>query len=301
MLTVLVVDDAMADRMLMSGLLTRALKCEVLEADNGRDALSIIEEKRPDVVLTDLHMPEMDGLELVGAVRENHPETPVILMTAQGSEEIAAQALRHGAASYVPKRKCGEDLPETVMRVLAGRHDDSIQPEVLHYLLDANMRFSVRNDPRAIESLVSLFQQSLRCLPLGNETERMRVGLAVEAGMLNACLRGNLELKREETLDRGSLVQSFQSRVNEAPYRDRRIEVEATITRESAVFVITDDGNGFDASVFASTDLERLPDLETAGRGIALMRSIMDEVKWNEKGNELTLVKLRHEMVEDEN
>lgn len=300
MFTVLVVDDAMADRMLMSGLLSRSLDCEILEAENGRAALSVVAESRPDVVLTDLHMPEMDGLELVGAMQEDYPQTPVILMTAQGSEEIAAKALRLGAASYVPKRKCSEELPDTVMRVLAGTHDQRIDPRVLHYLLDGTMRFSLTNDPLAMDALAGLLQQSLRCLPLGSETERVRVGLALEAGLSNACFRGNLELTRDETSDRQSLVKMFQTRVNQAPYRDRRIEVSAVIDREQARFVIHDDGPGFDASEFVGAELERLPDSESNGRGIALMQSIMDEVSWNESGNELTLVKRRYVPADDE-
>ncbi|MFK7819752.1 MAG: response regulator [Planctomycetaceae bacterium] len=296
MLTVLVVDDALSDRVLMSGLLTKTLKCDVLEAGNGLDALSILDAKHPDVVLTDMNMPEMDGLELVAAVKENHPRTPVILMTAQGSEEIAAKAMRQGAASYVPKAKCSEHLAETVIRVVAGSNDDKLDAQVLHYLNSGSLSFSIRNNLRTIESLVALLRQTLRCLPLESETERLRVGLAVEAGLLNACLRGNLELTREATVGRRNLISAFQNRVNESPYRDRRIHLIASIDRQRAKFVISDEGNGFDSSAFSCCgDLERLPDENQTGRGIALMCSIMDEVSWNETGNELTLVKNRFE------
>ena len=62
----------------------------------------------PALVLTDLIMPEMNGLELVKAIREHHPFVPVILMTSKGNEEIAVQALQGGAASYVPKSQLAE-------------------------------------------------------------------------------------------------------------------------------------------------------------------------------------------------
>jgi CheY-like chemotaxis protein len=74
----------------------------VVHAGNGRDALEKIKSAPPDLVVTDLVMPEMDGLELVKEVRRTYPTIPVILMTAHGSEEIAAAALKAGAASYVP-------------------------------------------------------------------------------------------------------------------------------------------------------------------------------------------------------
>src|SRR5579859_1843524 len=76
---------------------------EVATAANGQEALALIERGAPDIVATDLEMPVMNGLQLVEAVRRDHPGLPVTLMTAHGSEGIAALALRQGAASYVPK------------------------------------------------------------------------------------------------------------------------------------------------------------------------------------------------------
>ena len=77
-----------------------------------------ITQQHPLAVLTDLDMPEMNGLDLVVALRREHPSIPVILMTAFGSEEIAIQALQSGAASYVPKRALARDLIATLQDVL---------------------------------------------------------------------------------------------------------------------------------------------------------------------------------------
>ena len=73
----------------------------------------------PDVVISDLVMPELNGLELIGQVRQNYPLVPVILLTALGNEEIAFEALEQGAASYVPKARQAECLADTVDRVAA--------------------------------------------------------------------------------------------------------------------------------------------------------------------------------------
>jgi len=70
-------------------------------------------------VLADLMMPRMDGLELVEEVCSRSPGTPVILMTARGSEQIAVQALQMGAAGYVPKSVLHEQLVAVVQRVLS--------------------------------------------------------------------------------------------------------------------------------------------------------------------------------------
>ena len=94
MQTLLVVDDSRVDRRLVGGLLQKTGEYEVIYAENGRDALQRLELDIPDAVLTDLHMPELNGLELVQAIKRDYPLIPVLLMTAQGSEELAVEALR---------------------------------------------------------------------------------------------------------------------------------------------------------------------------------------------------------------
>ena len=96
---ILVVDDALSDRTLVSGIAAKWGDSQVLQAEDGQAALTLIEQDPPDLILTDMHMPQMNGLELVTAVRETNPSIPGILITAKGSEDIAARALRAGAAS----------------------------------------------------------------------------------------------------------------------------------------------------------------------------------------------------------
>src|SRR5437773_8586053 len=101
--TVLVVDDAAVDRKLVGGLLAKGSGFEVQFAASGEEALERLPAIAPALVITDLVMPGMSGLELVARLVGSHPEIPVILMTGKGSEEVAVKALKAGAASYVPK------------------------------------------------------------------------------------------------------------------------------------------------------------------------------------------------------
>ena len=115
---VLVVDDSAVDRRLAGGLLSKTADLQVEFAADGPEALARLEAGPVQVVVTDMVMPGMNGLELVRAVVEKYPAMPVILMTGKGSEETAVKALQAGAAHYVPKSTLHHQLVPTVESVL---------------------------------------------------------------------------------------------------------------------------------------------------------------------------------------
>ncbi len=92
---VLVVEDDTEVRSLLAWHLRRQ-GCTVEEAEDGVEALSVIERSVPDVIITDMAMPRLDGLGLLKAMREKDPDLPVIILTGHGSLENAIQALREG-------------------------------------------------------------------------------------------------------------------------------------------------------------------------------------------------------------
>ena len=92
MTNILVVDDSFVDRRIVGGLLEQRSDFQVFYAEDGTDALRQMELQRPDLVVTDINMPQKNGLELVRAMRIHFAGVPVILITAQGSEELAVQA-----------------------------------------------------------------------------------------------------------------------------------------------------------------------------------------------------------------
>jgi CheY-like chemotaxis protein/anti-sigma regulatory factor (Ser/Thr protein kinase) len=289
--SIIVVDDSAVDRRLAGSLLEQHLQCSVRYAGDGKEALRLIAAGLPDLMLADMQMPEMDGLELVAAVKRDYPFVPVILMTAQGSEDIAARALRVGAASYVPKRHLARDLLPTVQRILAGSREDRGHSGLMHYLEAGEEAFVLPNDLALVKALVDYTQEKLRCLPLADETERLRVGLALEEALTNAYYHGNLEVGAGSgPANREAYEQRAAQRLEEAPYRDRRIRATLRVSRQEAVFVVRDEGPGFNVERLAS--VASLPDADrAAGRGIILMHATMDEVRYNAAGNEVTLVK----------
>ena len=136
MCTVLVVDDSPLDRKIVGGIV-EAEGMTATYAENGRDALDKLAEEKADIVLADLQMPVMDGLELVREVKERYPSTPVILVTRAGSEEIAVEALRTGASSYVPKRNLKRDLGRVFETVLSAMETLREQEQVRDLLQES--------------------------------------------------------------------------------------------------------------------------------------------------------------------
>ena len=98
---VLIVDDNPIDRLRAGRLIDQDPRCHATYAEDGTQALSRLANHPTSVVLTDLQMEGMDGLSLVRAIHNEHPQVPVIVMTGHGSEDVAMEALRVGATDYV--------------------------------------------------------------------------------------------------------------------------------------------------------------------------------------------------------
>jgi CheY-like chemotaxis protein/anti-sigma regulatory factor (Ser/Thr protein kinase) len=298
MATVLVVDDSPVEQQRTAGLLARPPddpgpfgRLTVAHAAGGEEALAAIAREAPEVVVTDLRMPGMNGLELVEAIKRRHPSLPVILMTAFGSEEVALRALQSGAAGYVPKRKLASDLLQAVEEVLETVRAARGHRRVLECQSCLEAHFTLDNDPGLVAHLVGHLRGMLAEAGLLGENERIRLSVALREALINAVNHGNLEVSSALLEDSDTAYADLlELRRRQDPYRRRRVHVTARQTPAEVVYVIRDEGPGFDPS--------RLPDprdpanIEKAsGRGLLLIRSFVDEVRHNEKGNEITLLK----------
>lgn len=298
MTTVLVVDDSAVDRRLVGGLLERDGRWGLAFANNGSEALAQMKQAQPDLVITDMIMPEMDGLELVTAARLFHPGVPVVLITAHGNEALALEALERGAASYVPKSQLADKLSSTVERVLGLSRADRSQKRLIECLHGSQFSFCLDNDPSLVDALVDLVQGLVLGMGLADTAGRVRVGMALEQALLNALYHGNLEITADQRQEaRESMMEGrpetlIDQRRTQEPYASRRIQVAIDVSPEEARFTVRDDGPGFDTSRLPPRDDPRVLE-EEGGRGLVLMRSFMDEVAFNERGNEVTMLKRR--------
>lgn len=299
--TALVVDDSQVDQRLAGGLLTQRADLKVVYATDGVQALAMLNDEPIDLVLTDMQMPQMGGLELVEAIRKDHPRVPVILMTGHGSESIAAEALRRGAAGYVPKRFLSRDLERIVERALTLHGVERHQRLALATLTSSESQFVLGNDPDLVQPLIHYLRQDAARFECCDETAMMRVAVALDEALVNAMEHGNLEADSAlRELGGKDYLLLVAARRTEPPYCDRRVYLTSRVTHDSLTYIIRDEGKGFDpASLPDPTDPANL--VKSSGRGLLLIRAFMDEVHHNEVGNEITMIKYRERLqcVED--
>ena len=291
MTKILVVDDSTVDQQLAGGLLEKEQELALRFAANGADALEKIKDDPPDLILTDLVMPEMDGLELVSVVRSEYPSMPVILMTSAGNEEICVEALHAGAASYVPKRALAQRLVETVCQVVEVSTHERTVTRLMECMTMSHCSFELENDSALIPPLVNYLLEEATRIGACSEVDRTRIGVALEESLVNALCHGNLEVGSElRGDDDEAYYKLLADRRGMEPYCSRKIRLEVVFTRDSAKFVISDEGPGFNPDDLPDpTDPANLE--KACGRGVLLMRSFMDEVSYNGAGNCVTLIK----------
>ena len=291
--TILIVDDSAMDRHLAGAIVQKMDGWQILFAEHGKEALEILKQKTPDVVLTDMLMPEMDGLELVQAIHAQHPLVPVILMTAHGSEDLSIQALRHGAASYVPKKILARDLEDTLEGVLGASQSNRREQLVLDCLVQHETHYRLENEVALVAPLVGHLEHHLERLHICEPSGLVLVGVALHEALTNAILHGNLGISSDlRETDEKEYYRQVAERRTQSPWCERRVWVRAMLTPDEAVFVIRDEGEGFDPELLPDpTDPANLG--RASGRGLLLIQTFMDRVEHNDSGNQITLVKRR--------
>jgi CheY-like chemotaxis protein len=291
--SVLVVDDSLMARRLAAGLIERLEGWHVRTAADGGEALAAVMQQPVDLVVTDLEMPTLNGLELVRELRQQFSHIPVVLMTAQGSEEIAVAALQAGAASYVPKRLLAAELVPTIRRVLSAATDERSRKSLFNRLAEHTEVYLLESDLALLMAMSRYLQQLIGEAWDLDKAERLRLGTAIEEALINALYHGSLEvsssLKHDDYSEFNALA---EERLLQSPYRDRKVEVRIDLSPRELQITIRDEGPGFDPRTLPDPaepdNLDR-----PSGRGVMLMRSFMSDVCYNDAGNAVTLIKHR--------
>jgi twitching motility two-component system response regulator PilH len=118
MLKVLVIDDSFTARSIVTRLLTD--RYEIIQADSGKNALTILSQGSVDIVLLDLLMPDMDGYQTLKALREHYPSIPIIILSADIQDSTRNRILAAGARAVLHKPPKQGELIETIEGLIPG-------------------------------------------------------------------------------------------------------------------------------------------------------------------------------------
>jgi DNA-binding NarL/FixJ family response regulator len=187
-LRVLLADDHALVRAGMRALLAELPGIEVVaETGDGREALRLVRERKPDIALLDISMPELNGLEVVGRIARDHPNTRAIILSMHGDDESVRRALVAGAAGYLLKNSDRREL-ELALRAVA-RGDTWLSPSLTKRVVATYMRGA---SPDAV--LTPRQREVLQLVAEGHSNKEI-------ASRLNVALK-TVETHRTELMDR---------------------------------------------------------------------------------------------------
>lgn len=292
MTDILLVDDSPVDRRLFATLLGEEKDFEVRSCEDGQAALDAMNSKLPDIVVTDMQMPGMDGLELVQQIRRRYSSTPVILITGQGSEDLATKGLRAGAAGYVPKSNSTDLLTTTIRHVLQLNKTSQIEPRIREFTSLVQYELKLANDETLIPGTLQLIRQRLNDIAAIDPVTLLQIEVALEHAIMNAIYHGNLDFSQHAGIkfDEQSRIKEARILCEKVPFRDRRVSVVVRAVPGEARFVVKDEGRGFDVKEVSSLGLTQSLRGDF-GQGLFLMWAFMDKVIFDKVGNTVTLLK----------
>lgn len=203
----LIVDDDENVRKIVAALLTDE-GYETMTASGAEEALSTLEHTAFALVISDIKMPERDGIWLLNALKKQHPETAMIMMTGYGQVDTAVQALKYGASDYLTKPVRVNQLSASVMRALDRRRLE-IENKAYQEGLEGAVREKTRELERAYHEINSTYTLTLEALvtaldarecETGNHSQRVvRTTLAIADRM-------GIDGEEREHIARGALL-----------------------------------------------------------------------------------------------
>ena len=260
-------------------------------AENGMEGLEVYHDKLPDLILCDIQMPMMNGLELLEELRKEKSNAIIVMLTAFGTEEYAVQSFQKGANNYLKKPIYHKDLILLLKRydqVLRSRTVDREFPgEVLRREGTFRFKSQIENIPSIVDRLVketgSLFDSS----------ERTEIEVGLNELIMNAIEHGDLEIsmyEKAKALENNELNQLYKERQSDEKLLNRYVTVHYKLNLESCEWIIQDEGQGFDWQSLPNPTIGKNL-FVLNGRGIFISRFQFDELEYIGAGNIVRILK----------
>lgn len=291
----IVEDDFYSRKFLHDLLILHHYDCQA--AINGEEGLNMIEDFKPDLIVSDIQMPVMNGLEMLEEIRNRKLDIIVIMTTAFGSEEFAIQALRLGANNYLKKPISDNELLPILEKYKSFIENRSSTTNLPGRILQREFTLEFDTNITYVSGITERLMLEIDNLFDINERTNIELGL-VEL-LNNAVEHGNLEITSTEkraALSNNTLHELHHERITIPEIANRKVAVDFRSDLSGCQWIISDEGNGF--------DWENVPNptkdgnlLELSGRGIFITRFLFDELEYIGSGN---IVRVKKNFVKSE-
>lgn len=295
--TILVVDDEQIIRNVVQRKLEATTPYRVLTCDDGVPALEAIKSEHVDLVISDLLMVSLNGIDLLREIKRHDPRIPVIIITGYGTLDDAIEAIKLGAEDFIKKPFDIADIILTIEKTFSKIEEQADQRAIIHHIANEDITLTIPTDFDFLNRVINYIFSHLRARWLVSAEALHDVKICLYEALYNALEHGSLEITGEE---KTSLLEQGQQayrdflaqRLANASYSSRTIAVRLSISEQLMEVAICDQGNGFDFG----DQLIGVPSEEafkSCGRGLLLITSLMDGVEFRQGGREILMRKER--------
>jgi len=291
---IIVVDDSIS---MVDGLV-KILQVSGYDADpayNGQDALRKISVKEYDLILCDIEMPGLTGLDLLRHVRQDYDEIPYILMTGFLEQEYFIKAIQLGASDFIRKPIDTDHLLTAIQLQLNKRTEDSDVQKSITKFDQAEFTFVINplmfNEIDFTRMFTMFFRNNLNL----SSSMINELLLCIEEILYNALIHGTLKLNmKERTLNYDQYKEVVSKKLQDPQIAGKRIHIKLSIDieRKTLIFSVEDEGDGFDYEFWLNKiKTYQGIQLDEYGRGISIIYHLTDGLTFDKGGRQIRIEK----------
>jgi CheY-like chemotaxis protein len=288
---ILIIDDEKPVR----DVLNIALKEEGYEsyqASNGENGFELCKTSKPDIVLTDVMMPGIDGIEVTKRIKAQSDDIDVVVMSGFGTEELVVNALRAGASNYIKKPIIFDELFKILDDIIFKRENRKrfeIDKEIVQ---KEHKEIVLGNDVSSVWGAVNQILFNAHAVADQSIIEGMSIGLYEL--LINAIEHGNLGItfeEKSEAMQSNRYRELLEKRRKGIEREKQYVHIRCDYSPDTLTVEIQDHGDGFDLTTLPDMkDTESI--LSDHGRGILLATLFYDQVEYAEPGNCVKISKI---------
>ena len=259
---ILIIDDEEKIRNVLSKIVEQ-LDLIPLTAGDGLEALNILQSEKIDLIITDLMMPQMDGLQFIVKSREINSRIPIAVISGYGDVKNATFALTRGAFNFITKPFTIKEVENIIRKGLRLR-ELSLGTDKLLQNVRNQTEITIPSYPHLIPSVIFYIVKECQWRDINNENVLNNISVCADEILTNALVHGNEKDPK------------------------KKISVTLNFNAEKFILTVKDEGRGFNVEKFSRQLKENHSDIPTK-RGLFIVEYLVDEIFFNDKGNEITV------------